>query len=324
VATTSLRPLGIGEVLDGGIKVVMRHWRVMVGCAAGIVVPLVVLGILIQASADPEQLRLSTDTTTDSSSGSNGAVFGGAVALSAVIWVAALVANLACYRAAGDAWAGEPPSVSSSLRQGVRRLVPYIGMQLIVVLTYVVIVAIISTIGPVGLILLVPLVWLWPFFQIAQPILVLERIGPIKSLRRAFGLVRGAWWRTFWTLVLATLLLLVVFFIVGLALGLVFAAFARDSEVSGAIARFIVDALALSIALPYAAAINTVVYYDRRVRREGLDLQLQAGAPRWAPPSPDDQVYAPQAPEPEPEPAPAETGRADWLPPEAPRGPGGL
>jgi hypothetical protein len=318
VATSTLRPLGIGEVLDGGIKVLTRHWRVMVGCAAGVVVPLVVLGVLIQASADPEQLRLTTDST-ESGSSSNSAV-GGAFALSLAVWVAALLANLVCYRAAGDAWAGQPPSASSSLRQGLRRLVPYIALELIVVVVLVAFVAAINALGPIGLILVVPIAWLWPFAQVAQPVLVLERAGPITSLRRAFALIRGGWWRTFWTLVLATLLLLVVFFIVGLALGLILSGFARDSEVSGAIARFIINVLALSVALPYGAAINTVVYYDRRVRREGLDLQLQAGAPRWAPPSPDDHVYEP---EPEPEPA-ADTGRADWLPPEAPRGPGGL
>jgi hypothetical protein len=320
VATT-LRPLGIGEVLDGGIKLITRHWKVMIGCAAGIVLPLVVLGVLIQASADPEKLRLTTDTTSDSGSSSNGALAGGAIALSVTIWVAVLVANLACYRAAGDAWAGTPPSASSSLRQGLRRLLPYIGMELIVVVVLTAFLVAINALGPVGLILLLPLAWLWPFAQIAQPILVLERIGPIKSLRRAFALIRGGWWRTFFTLFLATLLLLVVFFIVGLALGLVLASFARDSELSGAIARLIINVIALSIALPYGAAINTVVYYDRRVRREGLDLQLQAGAPRWAPPSPDDHVYVPEAPEPAPA---ADAGRADWLPPEAPRSPGGL
>jgi hypothetical protein len=320
VATTSLRPLGIGEVLDGGIKVLTRHWKVMVGCAAGVVVPLVTLGILIQASADPEQLRLTTDTTTDSGS-SNSSLVGGAVALSLATWVAVLLANLLCYRAAGDAWAGEPPSASGSVRHGLRRFLPYLGLELIVVLVAIGLLSAANALAPAGLIFLLPLAWLWPFFQVAQPVVVLERIGPVKALRRSVALVRGAWWRTFWTLLLATLLLLVVFFIVGLALGLILASFAKETEVSGAVARFVINVLALSFALPYGAAINTVVYYDRRVRREGLDLQLQAGAPRWAPPSPDDHVYPPPAPEPEPAP---DAGRADWLPPEAPREPGGL
>jgi hypothetical protein len=319
--TTSLRPLGIGEVLDGAIKVVTRHWRVMVACTAGIVVPLVVIGILIQASADPSKLRLSVDSATESSNSANPQLLGGSVALSVVLWIAFLVANLTCYRAAGDAWAGEPPTAASSLREGLRRVLPYVGMELIVVVVFVALVAVTLALGPLGLVPGLALVWLWPFAQLAQPIVVLERVGPVKALSRSVALLRDGWWRTFFTLVLAFLLLIVVFLIIGVVLGLVIGGAAGDGEVSGAIARLIINGLALSVALPFAAAVNTIVYYDRRVRREGLDLQLQAAAPRWEPPSPDDHAFPPAPQRPEPEPAP---GRAEWLPPEAPRGPGGL
>jgi hypothetical protein len=321
VATTTLRPLGIGEVLDGAIKVVTRHWRVMVACMAGIVVPLVVIGVLIQASVDPEKLRLSVQAATESGNDSNPQLLGGSAALSIVLWVAFLVANLTSYRAAGDAWAGEPPTAASSLRQGLRRVLPYLGMELIVVVVFVVLVAVAFALGPLGVLPGLVVVWLWPFAQIAQPIVVLERVGPIKALSRSVALLRDGWWRTFLTLVLAFLLLVIAFLIIGLALGLTLGAAAGDGEVSGAIARVVINTLALSVALPFATATNTIVYYDRRVRREGLDLQLQSAAPRWEPPSPDDHVFAPEPRQPEPEP---DRGRADWLPPEAPRGPGGL
>jgi hypothetical protein len=319
--TTTLRPLRIGEVLDGAIKVVTRHWRVMLVCAAGIILPLQVLGILIQASTDPEKLRLAADTTT-SSSNSNGVGLGGTVALGVTTFIAFLVANLACYRAAGDAWAGEPPSVESSLRHGLRRVVPYVGLELMVGIVWFLLVLVIVALAPIGVVLVPLFFWMWPFVQIAQPIVVLEQIGPIRSLRRAVALVRGGWWRTFFTLFLAFLLLFVAFFIVALVIGVALGGAAGDSEVSGAIARLIINGLALAVALPYSAAINTVIYYDRRVRREGLDLQLQSAAPRWEPPSPDDHAHAPEPTAPE-DPRP-DAGRADWLPPEAPRGPGGL
>jgi hypothetical protein len=302
---------------------------------AGIVLPLEVVGVLIQASVDPGQLVLGTTSSSAGGDGSSvGVLIGGAVALGLVTWVAILVANLACYRAAGDAWTGEPPAVSRSLRQGARRILPYIGMELIVVVVAVVAILIVAAvaalIGPLGLILVAPLVvagfWVYPIVQVAQAIVVLERIGPIRSLKRAFGLVRGGWWRTFAAMVVAVLLLFVVFSVIGVLLGAILGLAAGDSEVAGAIARVVIDTVALAVSLPFVAAVNTIIYYDRRVRREGLDLELQAAAPRWQPPSADDHVSGPaQAPEPEPEPEPAgDRGRADWLPPEAPRGPGGL
>ena len=85
---------------------------------------------------------------------------------------------------------------------------------------------------------------------------------------------------------------------------------------AGATANLIIDTISNVVGIPFFAAILVIMYYDRRVRKEGLDMQLQAADG----PEPDtgwDQAAA------EPEPPPRDD-RAGWQPPEAPRGPSGL
>ncbi|MBA3565794.1 MAG: hypothetical protein H0W31_02955, partial [Actinobacteria bacterium] len=45
-----LRPLGIGEILDVGIKITTRHWRTLVLAVLVVVVPLELLGALVTLS----------------------------------------------------------------------------------------------------------------------------------------------------------------------------------------------------------------------------------------------------------------------------------
>ena len=49
-AVPGLRPLGIGEILDVGIKITTRHWRTLVLAVLVVVVPLELLGALVTLS----------------------------------------------------------------------------------------------------------------------------------------------------------------------------------------------------------------------------------------------------------------------------------
>ena len=40
MASRTLRPLSIGEILDAGIKVFVRHWKVLTLCVVALVLPL--------------------------------------------------------------------------------------------------------------------------------------------------------------------------------------------------------------------------------------------------------------------------------------------
>jgi hypothetical protein len=303
VASSTLRPLGIGEILDAGIKLYLRHWRVFAICVLIFALPLEIIDVLIRASIDPDALRLTTDTTTTSSD-TDSALIGGSVLVNILEALTLAISNLACYKAVSDAWLGSEPEVSDSLRVGLRRLLPSIGLGIVLGITLVI----------AFILLILPGIWLGVMFSLAGPLLVLERLGPFASMGRSWRLVSGRWWATFGTLLLAVLLLFVVGIILGLVLGAAIALVVGDSVAAGATANVIIDTASNVIGIPFFAAILVILYYDRRVRKEGLDMHMQTGA------EPDSGWDQPAS---EPEPPPP-GDRADWQPPEAPRGPAGL
>ena len=64
MTTPALRPLSVGEILDAGIKVVIRHWKPFVACIAGLVFPAWILFILLIASLDSEAFEFEPETST--------------------------------------------------------------------------------------------------------------------------------------------------------------------------------------------------------------------------------------------------------------------
>jgi hypothetical protein len=59
-----LRPLSIGEILDAGIKVVLRNWKTFLACTAALIAPLALVYVIVLASIAPEQLELVPEQST--------------------------------------------------------------------------------------------------------------------------------------------------------------------------------------------------------------------------------------------------------------------
>jgi hypothetical protein len=122
VATPSLRPLSLGEILDAGIKVCTRHWKPLALCVIVPLLPLSILQVLLIGSIDAEQLEFlpETDGSTSTDDVETGVwVTLGITALIGVI--SFLVVNTACFKAVADAWLGAKPDARRSLRFGLSR-----------------------------------------------------------------------------------------------------------------------------------------------------------------------------------------------------------
>jgi hypothetical protein len=102
------------------------------------------------------------------------------------------------------------------------------------------------------------------------------------SLRRSAELVHRSWWRLFGIL----LLIAVIAWIIAQAISVPFAlpAFFLDEQPSESqfLLTLIVSALggivAATITAPFTAAATALLYVDRRIRREGLDIELARAA----------------------------------------------
>lgn len=110
-------------------------------------------------------------------------------------------------------------------------------------------------------------------FAVAVPAVMVEGVGGGRALRRSWALLRGSYWRTLWTIVLADLVVTVV---VAAFAGI---AVVPELALGGDAARVLdaaVQALASVLALPVLLITIGLLYFDRRVRCEALDIEMLA------------------------------------------------
>jgi hypothetical protein len=338
-----LRPLGIGEILDAGIKLFLRHWRPLVLSVVGLILPVQILSALVTASVAPEQFDLTSDESgVEEGEEAEFLIGQGIIALLSAISI--LLATAVCFKAVADAYLGVEPDWRRSLRFAVRRLGGLLGVAVLGGLLVA-----LATIA-----LVVPGIWLFVMYSVAVPALLLERIGAWSALRRSFRLVRGRWWPTAGALLVGYLLIGIIGALVTGVIMVVPSLVAEDNTLVGALGSVVGGTVGSVLTTPYSAAVVTLLYFDLRVRKEGLDLQLiaegadvrrdpdaplpaplvaeeytpeeRAQAPYWPPP-PGWRPAPPAAPEPgwrEPErgpeppawrPQPHAPPPAGWLPP---------
>lgn len=270
----ALRPLGIGEILDVGIKIYWRNAWTLFRIVLFVVLPAQIVVNLIQISALPANVTNEGSTFTPRFSSPNATLSRrDAITLAVGYGVSLIINALAgkfaqagCFRAVADAYLGEDVSWRSSLRYALRRLPAVVGVGLL------------STIFVgIGLVFcVVPGIYLWGAFYVAVPVVLVEGAGPFRALRRSRQLVSGRWWGTIGVAIVGSVL---VFVVAGafsaLILGVAFAAPARNT-VTGFVLNTVATTLSAVLTTPAAAAFATVLYVDLRVRKEGFDLLLLA------------------------------------------------
>ena len=266
-----LRPLGIGEILDNAIQVYRKNFVALVTMTAVAVVPIQIVSVLVNLSARPSSsndtntiggFRFST-TPTD---GHDAAV---RLAASLVVIVLSLIAGRlaigACTRGVADAYlGGVPADPRASLRVALRSLGSLLWLEVLVIPAVL-----------IGLAFcIVPGVWLWTSWLVATPVLLIEGARGTKAMRRSFQLVKPRWWPTFGLGVVAVLLTFVISTSVNLVLiGVIFST--RDTTSTAYIViAGILGTVSSLLSTPLVASAYVILYFDLRVRSEGLDLRM--------------------------------------------------
>jgi len=271
-----LRPLGIGEILDVGIKIYTRNALTLFKIVVFVVLPAQIVVNAVEVSALPKGVTESSGGTFGPTFGPSGSgtvsnrdlgvfIVGFLLAL-LISFLAAQLAQAGCFRAVADAYLGEEVGWRSSLRYALRRLPALVVLSIAS-----------GLIIAIGFVLcIVPAVYLWAGFYVAVPVLLVEGSGPFRSLGRSRELVRGRWWGTFGVAVVGFLLVSIVSAALsGVIVGVAFANPARNT-ISGFVLNTFAATLGSMISTPAAAAFATVLYIDLRVRKEGFDLLLLA------------------------------------------------
>ncbi len=269
-----LRPLGIGEILDVGIKIYTRNALTLFKIVVFVVLPAQILVNLVVVSAVPSGTAVSSGNPFGPSFSQPAYLthhqvvvfFVGYVAAFLINFFAGRLAQAGCFRAVADAYLGEEVGWRSSLRFALRRLPAVVVLS---ILSFVLV-------GLGTLLFVIPGIYLYVAFAVAVPVLLVEGAGPSRALGRSRELVRGRWWATLGVSVVGYLLVSIVSLaLTGLVVGVAFANPSRNS-VTGFVLNTVAATVGSMIATPAAAAFITVLYIDLRVRKEGFDLLLLA------------------------------------------------
>jgi len=280
---SELRPLGVAEIVDVALKVYLRHALALFGLVAIVVVPVQLVQLLFTLSITPATEAAGSEaafTGTVSDGGAAtlaGLIFGGLL-VGLLTFVATTLATGACFKAVTDAYLGDQPDTSESLRfargrLGSLMLVSFLG-------------ALLTFLG--FLLFVLPGIYLWIAFSVAAPVLLFEGVKGTGAFGRSRRLVQGRWWPVFGTLLLGFILAAVVGGIITAILTGVLALGGGSGDFVEALVGAVAGSVAAIITTPFQAALIAILFFDLKVRKEGFDVTLLAegmgtSAPRGGP-----------------------------------------
>jgi hypothetical protein len=295
-----LRPLGVGELLDGAFTLIRRYPAAVLSFAAVVMLVVEVIEFpLLYASLHHTQAALTSNTTTNSGVGVRFGLDGTGYVVGLI--VTTLLSGLLA-PVVGQAVLGRPMSAGAAWQAARARIGRLLGVTAVVVLIEVAVVAVPALPGAIllgagataaGITLLVlgiiaglvTLVWVTVMLTFAPTALMFEKQGIRAAIARSRLLVRGSWWRTFGIQLLAAVIagtvsgIISVLFIIAGGLGTLATAHPLSHfTFTALLVTTIGGFLAGLIVRPFTGGVNALLYIDRRMRAEALDLTLQQAA----------------------------------------------
>ncbi|MDB4882533.1 MAG: putative integral rane protein [Gemmatimonadetes bacterium] len=242
MASVALRPRSPSEIVDAAFQILRAHYAQFVMCSALAYAPWLVVQLIV--AGDP-QIAARTS------------VWVGAL-LAMGIWLIFALMSAVLIVCASQAYLGDPVDVGTAVRQALPRL-PTVLLGAI---------ARYACMFLGMLFFLVGALYVGARLFAVTPVIVLENQSVPRAFARSSMLSDGRKRH-----VINTLGLVAVIYWV-LAIGVQLAAVL----VGGAVVQAIITALYTIMVYPVVAITEALLYYDTRIKSEGLDIELMAGA----------------------------------------------
>lgn len=276
-----LRPLSVGEILDGAIATMRRHPGLVFGTSAvvALIEAVLTVGLSIVFLKGFGNLTQPGPAATEQELldyfyrvlGVSAAMLGITVLVTVLIRTA-LTGFMTVV--VGKAVLGKPITFGEAMRELTPRLPALLGVTVVYTLMI--------TAG--SFLCLIPGIWLFALYGLASPALVLEQSGVGHALRRSSLLVRGSWWRVFSILLLTAVCAAVISFVVEIPFNLPLGIGASDmvelanASIGVQLLSGLGQVVAQTIVTPFVAGATALLYIDQRMRKEGMDIQLARAA----------------------------------------------
>jgi hypothetical protein len=271
-----LKPMDIGEILDGALTIFRRHFMLFIKVGIITLWFPVALTIYLELAGGTEQHMFL------------------ALLVSIIRYFAGLFLTASAIRIISDSYLGRQPELSDALGLGGSKIMPLFfvgfGKAVLLGLTGAIIGGIafagipraVASGGGAGaafVIAAVVLVGCWAVlyltcgYAVTTPVVVLEELNSsFDAFGRSWDLTRGFRLKIF----LIFLVAIIVVFVPSIAIGAFGTAIAADLHLIGR-AIELVSAVLPILLTPLFSCVLTLVYYDLRVRREAFDLEVLSG-----------------------------------------------
>jgi hypothetical protein len=306
----------VGEILDGAISSIRAQPAIMLGLSAVVAMVTQLLTVpltwLLLRDAGDLAFQFDQPASPEDELAFTASALSASGVQVVVTLVAALLLTGILTVVVSRAVLGDRISVRAAWEKARPRLPALVGVTLLVILIELgvalvalgpgVLLAVSSapTVAVVAAFVVgIPLglaagTYLYVAFALSPAAIVLERAPVVASLRRSRELVRGAWWRTFGILLLVNV---IAQFLAGIlavpftVLALLATFLTGDGglnpyEILPLLVTSVGTILASAVTWPFTAVATALIYVDRRIRREALDLELARAAGVAAPPIP--------------------------------------
>jgi hypothetical protein len=281
-----MRPLAVGEVLDGAMSLLRLYPGPTFGLAAVLMAIQMALTVPVQWLTQDMTFSLIAPVPA-SGSGRDPllALLGVTISTVVVAVIAAACTGVVTGMTAsvvGGAALGRPVTIRTVWTEVRSRLWALVGLSLLI--------GVCTGIG--SLVLFVGQYFVGAILAAAVPAMVLERIGPFRALKRSWDLtLRGgsSYLRLVLIVGLAGLVGGVLQFLISgpfLIVGeVIVASSSPQAPSSGQILASVLLAgvgtmLGSTVAAPFLGCVSGLIYVDRRMRAEGLDIELGQQARR--------------------------------------------
>jgi hypothetical protein len=303
-----LRPLGLGEILDGAFRAIRANPRVMFGFSAVVVAITVAIQSVLQWYVGGIVAAQLSDITSDlDPTGELGFTETLAPALAALVTapliaIATTVVTGLLIVSVSRSVIGRRITVADAWSQSWRRVLLLLVFSFVTTVTVLaawsawvtvlvllgnaeqwVPMAVVGVLG--GLALLVATPWFLVRTLLIPPALVLEGTSVGTALRRGWKLTRGSFWRLLGIYLLTSIMVGIVSQLI-LTPSQVVASFVLQDPLltsfGGLALTGVASAIAYTLTTSFMAAVIALLYIDVRMRREALDVELTRAASETA------------------------------------------
>lgn len=255
-----LRQMGIGELVDGAVKLYRRDWLALMGISALVLVPVTFIQLWVTQTMVASVDVFATDEEFQAMTTQLIIVTLVFVVVQVFIVQPFLVAAIS--RAAADACLGKSVTLGQTLRYALSRLPAILWVTIITL--------VVTTIG--FILLIIPGILALVRLTLTPAIVVVEDVRGTSAVSRSWSLTGGHFWRVFATLILAGIISAVGAAIIQIPTEVIASMLGPEGWPVSALGT----ALASVVVTPFSLLIVVLLYFDLRVRKEGYDIEVMA------------------------------------------------